>query len=276
MKQRYKGSCFIGIVGAYNSPRICNVTIGNIQRRDGDAIPLHMQATKGFEARQMILNKWMDETEHPFCLFLDADMYFEADTLERLRRHELPYVSGYYMRRKNPTYSVWFEPWHDAETGDVATYPPRPFFDVPARDKLYPLGGSGWGCVLVHRDVVTAMRKVLKGQMEIIEDAMTVWPYDLDKVLAGQEQLRPLTGQHKTLGSDVRFPFFAAAAGYQLLGDANVRPGHDFNVIISPDAYDEGTPEGIANTKRAWAAEFGDPLNEAYNKRMRKWHAFAL
>lgn len=271
MKKEYEGSCYIGVVsGRYMTPEAF-VSISRIHRRNGDDFPWFHYATKGFEVRQMHLDRWM-KTDHAFMLLLDGDMTFEPDTLERLRSHKMPYVSGYYMRRRNPTYPVWFEPWYNEHTDDVGAYPPRPFFKVPERDRLHPLGGSGWGCILIHRDVVSATKKILKGEPEIIEDDMDVWPYDLDAVLAGREELRPLTGDKGNIGSDVRYPFFAAAAGFPLMGDANVRPGHEMDALATPDGYDDShTEETVKEVEDTWFREFGAERLRDFEERRARW-----
>lgn len=271
-KKQYTGSCYIAVTSGRHMTPEAFVSISQITQRPGDHGPLYRYATKGYECRQMHFDYWLDTGKHEFILMLDGDMIFEVDTLERLRSHELSYVSGYYMRRRNPTYSVWFEPWYDMATGELAAYPARPFFQVPARDRLYPLGGSGWGCILMHRDVALATREVLRGEMDIIEDDMDVWPYDLDKMLAGEEQIRPLTGQKKPLGSDVRYPFFAAVAGYQLMGDPNVRPSHEMDALATPDGYDNShTDETVKQVQEAWQREFGEKRYAEYQERRRRW-----
>lgn len=217
---QYSGTVYIGSTGADVAPLKSLSSIVNIQKRDGDEGPYLLSGTKGYNIRQVHLNNFM-ESDHDFILFLDHDMVFQPDTLERLRKHKLPYVSGYYLRRQfDPMYPVWYHPF----SGE---WPHEPFLQAPMDDTLYPLGGSGWGCVLMHRDVVTATREILHGELEIIEDDMDVWPYDLKEVLAGRDSLRPLRGIKTDLvGSDVRFPFYAGYAGFQLIGDPMVHPKH--------------------------------------------------
>lgn len=230
MTKEYEGTVYIGVVGPELIPAKAMVSIMNIARRDGDAIPQFHFATKGFEARQNHFNKFM-ESGHDFILMLDHDMIFPADTLERLRSHNLPYVSGLYMRRQYaPLGSIWFEPF----SGE---WPFVPFLDYPERGRLHEIGASGWGCILIHREVIESTREILKGEWDIIEDDMDVWPYDIKAVLEGKEQIRPLRMNNKPVGSDVRFPFYAQAAGWTLWGDPDVRPKHIADYPISPDDW---------------------------------------
>jgi hypothetical protein len=256
-KKEYKGSVYIGVVGNETENGQCRDSIENIQRRKTDTPPIFVRATKGYEARQMHLNNWYENTKHPFMLLLDHDMIFPQNTLEQLRKHKLPFVSGFYMRRTfNPVAPVWFE------NGKAGEMPMKPFTFVPEKDRLYPLGASGWGCILIHRDVVTATRKILKGEPEIIEDDMDIAPYDMQKVLkaikgmkseidkeaidlnkikAGinllDSEIVPLRMVKDPVGSDIRFPFFAKLAGFQLWGDSGINCGHLVNYPIKMDDY---------------------------------------
>jgi hypothetical protein len=234
----YTGSCYIGVVGGDEEIGMCRDSIENIKRRKTDTRPHYIRATKGYEARQMHLNKWYYETKHAFILLLDHDMLFPENTLERLRAHKAPFVSGFYMRRTiRPVYPVWFE------RGETGVMPLRPLTAALETNKTYPIGASGWGCMLIHRDVVTAVKGLLKGEPEIIEDDMDVHPYDLTKVMTAirqidanpddtqtvrramdvlKDEIRPLRGVKDTVGSDIRFPFYAQIAGFPLMGDTGV------------------------------------------------------
>lgn len=249
---KYEGSCYIGVVGSENENGECRDTIESIERTEKDTRPVYIRATKGYEARQMHLNNWYEANEHPFLLLLDHDMKFPADTLVRLRSYGLPYMSGLYMRRRyNPIAPVWFD------YGETGHMPMSPFTAVPAENTLYKIGASGWGCVLIHRDVVTAVKKVLKGEPEILEDDMDLYPYDLGEIVHAlnaldknpeggdarkhievlKKEIRPLRGVKDPVGSDIRFPFYARLAGFDLIGDSGVLCEHMLNYPINPTDY---------------------------------------
>ena len=179
-----------------------------------------------------------------------------------------------------PVAPVWYRPY-------TGMWPIENWIGPVERGRLYKIGASGWGCMLVHRDVVLAVRQLLKGEWEILEDDMDVWPYDLGKVMGAisglreltveragvktlypalehhvtvlETEIRPLRADREIVGSDIRFPFFALQAGYQLLGDPEVRPGHIIQYPLSPDDYD-----GIAQTRP------GD-LEKARRELHRRW-----
>lgn len=273
-KTEYTGTVYIGVVGPARDIPECWASIQGIARRPGDAAPLRITSTKGFEARQTHLNNWIRNTNHDFALFLDHDMIYPGDTLERLRSHGLPYVSGLYMRRTfAPMVPIWFKPWS-------GSFPMIPMGTIPEKGKLHKLGASGWGCVLLHRVVVEAVRPLLKGEPEIIEDDMDIYPYDLvrlfgavkglrelvelnppvstlraalrEHVAALAEELRPLQGKKDNVGSDIRFPFFAREAGFQLWGDPDVTCQHMIDYPLSAFDYEALSPEQLEVNNRTF------------------------
>jgi hypothetical protein len=231
--KKYTGSCYIATVGSEQEYGPARDSIEKIITRNKDFRAEPIRATKGYEARQAHLDNWYNKTKHPFILFLDSDMIFPVNTLERLRAHKAPFVSGFYMRRTiRPVAPVWFE------RGANGVMPLKPLMAVLEVNKTYPIGASGWGCMLIHRDVIAAMKPILKGELEIIEDDMDVYPYDLKKVLTGKEQLIPLRGiKDEIVGSDIRFPFYAQLAGFPLMGDTGVACLHVTNYPVALDDW---------------------------------------
>lgn len=262
----YSGTCYIGVVGPTLDVGDARDSIERITRRAGDGQPVYIRATKGYEARQLHFANWLQNTSHAFMLLLDHDMIFSPDTLERLRSHKQPYVSGLYMRRQHqPIAPVWFE------LGRRGQFPMKPWTSNPERGRLHPLGASGWGCILIHRDVCRAVANVLKGEPFVIEDDLDVYPYDLGNVMGAisglralvneqpggstlwpalrehvatlEREIRPLRWVKDMVGSDIRFPFYAREAGFILQGDPDVRPAHVLDYPLSPDDYDGLPPE---------------------------------
>lgn len=265
MQKEYIGSAYIGVVGSSIEFGDCRDSIQNLQIRRGDAFPAFARYTKGFESRQYHINSFW-ETHHEFILLLDADMTFEPDLLERLREHKRPYVSGLYLRRQaDPIAPIWFEPYN-------GKLPLMPWTRRIERGRLHKIGASGWGCVLIHRDVIAGVRKLLKGEYEVFESPMDIAPYDLGEIMRAlsglrklvdespskstiipalrahletlESEIKPLGGDKRLhQGSDIRFPFFALKAGYQLWGDPDARAGHIINYPLHPNDYDNMSDE---------------------------------
>jgi hypothetical protein len=275
-KTGYTGTAYIGVVGSDTEYGECRDSIDLIGRRNGDSQPVYARATKGYEARQKHITRFIDDTRHDFCLLLDADMIFHRDTLEKLRVYGLPYITGYYMRRSlNPIAPVWFRPYN-------GQLPLEPWIGEPERGVLHTLGASGWGCMLIHREVILKTRKILKGEWDILEDDMDLWPYDLVRIMqaikglrmllkekpdditlfpaleahvkALETEIKPLRADKESIGSDIRYPFYALAAGYQLLGDPDVRPGHCINYPLSANDY-ENIPQEVKDKVKTHTLE---------------------
>lgn len=255
--KEYEGTVYIGVVGGSIEVGECRDSIDKIIIRQGDTGPHYLRATKGYEARQRHLNNFI-ELGQAFIQLLDHDMYFHADTLERLRSHKLPYVSGIYMRRKWETLApVWYRKF-------PGKWPMEPWVGKVAPDKLHEIGATGWGCILIHRDVILETQKILKTEPEVIEDDMDIWPYDIDQIMRAinglgklsrrkekvdpllikayteilKEEIKPLRCDRGVVGSDIRFPFFALQAGFQLMGDPNVAPAHNVHFPLKPSMYE--------------------------------------
>lgn len=268
-KKEYTGSVYIGVVGTSHIHVNASSSINAIHRWAGDGAPYYLSATKGFEARQSHINNFID-SKHDFMLLLDHDQTFPADTLDRLRSHKLPYVSGLYMFRSATPRPIWFK-WQKKNE-----FPFVPYYEIPERGKLVKLAASGWGCMLVHRDVVMAVRELLKDEKEITEDDMDVWPYDIHRIMAAikmleaagekdnvrskavsmlKEEIRPLRVVKDNIGSDLRFPFFAREAGFVLWGDPDVRCGHFIDYPVTPDDFEQMNPKDIEHNRKQFTGE---------------------
>jgi len=253
--KEYTGSVYLGVVGSEGEHGPCRDSIEAIARRPVDSPLSYTRATKGYEARQWHINNFI-EGKHDFIFLMDADMTFPRDILERLRNHKLPYVSGFYMRRSMEVLApVWYRPFKDV-------FPMEPWVGEVEQGRLHKLGASGWGCILMHRDVVVGVRELLKGEWEVLEDDMDIWPYNLKRIMQAmnwmqthidnnmmnrvafqayldmlKEEIRPLRADREIVGSDIRFPFFALQAGYQLMGDPDAVCGHIINYPLSLSDY---------------------------------------
>lgn len=271
-----KDTVYIAISGAEIEYPSARDSIQLIVTRPGDSSLNFVRSTKGYESRQLHINNFL-QTKHDYILFLDADQVFPQNTLERLRSHGLPLVSGFYTRRRYDVIApVWYEPF----TGKL----PLTIWHKPLEpDKLYEIGASGWGCLLVHRDVIVSVKEFCKGEWVVLEDDMDVLPYDLAKIMAAIRGLRaleyipsweierklneferhlhtleteivPFGCSKEPVGSDIRFGVFAKMVGYQMHGDTGVNARHIVDY-----------PLGLGDYARYVAAN-GDVLSERVMK----------
>ena len=153
-----------------------------------------------------------------YILWLDSDMVFEPDTLERLMKHmEQPgvdMVTGVYFRRVPPFSPVLFDKL-DFEKGILKNV--SEFSELP-KDGLFEVGGCGFGCVLMNMDVI----------------------YD---VLGKHGNAFAPIGDN---GEDVAFCYRARDCGYKIFCDPTIKLGHVGNYVITRDYWEsyKGTETG--------------------------------
>jgi len=251
-------SVYVGVSGSEIEIGDCRDSIQQITVPAGSELWFN-RATKGYEARQAHFNKFVDGG-HDWMLLLDHDMIYARDTLLRLMSHDVDYVSGYYLQRRfRPLVPVWFHPFTGA-------FPLQPFIERPEPGRLHPLGASGWGCILIHRRVVEGTREnVLNGSWDVLEDDMAVYPYNLSVIMSAldagdiaavRREFQPLRGQfdRQPMGSDLRYPILASMAGFQLMGDAGVCPGHVTHYPVEATDYGAQSADTYAGLMREAAA----------------------
>lgn len=143
---------------------------------------------------------------YDYILWLDSDMQFQPDTLERLltdaKEHDLSIVSGVYYRRVPPFRPVIFKDINP-DTGKW-----EDLLDVP--EGLFKCAGVGFGCVLTDTQVFFD-----------VKDAHTAsW-------------FTPKWG----LGEDLAFCKRAIAAGHDVWVDPAVKCGHVGHIIVNEEYY---------------------------------------
>lgn len=148
------------------------------------------------------------EWDADYVLWLDSDMVFEPDLLERLMTdledYDADMVSGLYFRRIIPYTPVLFDRLDIS--GEITYW--TEFKELP--DDVFEVGGCGFGCVLMKTDVI----------------------YDVFGKY--QNCFAPLGNT----GEDLAFCWRARECGYKILCDPNVACGHVGNVVISREFYE--------------------------------------
>ena len=140
------------------------------------------------------------QMEADYILWLDSDMVFQPDTLERMMKvldehPEVDVLSGLYFRRGHPFTPVIFSKLEIDENGnlDFADYN-----DVP--DELFEVAGCGFGCVLMRTEMLLDIAAKEHGGM---------W-------------FSPLAGA----GEDCAFCMRARENGYRIFCDPSIDLGH--------------------------------------------------
>lgn len=152
------------------------------------------------------------EMEADYIFWLDSDMVFEPDTLERmfktLKEQEGKYdiITGVYFRRVPPYSPVLYRNLElNQETG-VCIW--KELKEVP--NGIFEVAGCGFGCVLLPTDVIFSVQAKF-GQL-----------------------FAPIGGT----GEDLSFCWRARQCGYKIGCDPSIDLGHVGNHIISRRFYD--------------------------------------
>lgn len=140
------------------------------------------------------------EMEADYILWLDSDMVFQPDTLERMiqtldEHEEIDILSGLYFRRGQPFTPVIYKKLElDAEGNTVW----EDYIDFP--EGLFEVAGCGFGCVLMRTDCLLDIAAKENGGM---------W-------------FTPL----RDCGEDCAFCIRARENGYRIFCDSSIDLGH--------------------------------------------------
>lgn len=97
------------------------------------------------QRQELVIQAIEDKCTH--ILFLDSDMRFPKNTLDRLLAHNKPIVAGSYATRRLPCKTVAFE--NDKNWDCVYT--------TPDKKGLEPVAAVGMGCMLVNLSIFDKM-----------------------------------------------------------------------------------------------------------------------
>ena len=140
------------------------------------------------------------DMEADYILWLDSDMVFMPDTLERmmavLNEHpEIDILSGLYFRRGKPFTPVLFSKLEETSEGGLDF---EDVLDLP--DELFEVAGCGFGCVLMRTECLL----------------------DLAAKEGGGVWFSPIANA----GEDCAFCIRARREGYKIYCDPNIDLGH--------------------------------------------------
>lgn len=158
------------------------------------------------------------QMEADYILWLDSDMVFRPDTLEKMiqtfdEHPEIDILSGLYFKRAHPFTPVLYKKLDELEDGTVDY---EDYIDIP--DELFEVAGCGFGCVLMRTDCLFMM---------LDEDGLGRW-------------FTPLLGA----GEDCAFCIRARRAGYRIFADPSVDCGHMAYAPVTKEFYKATAKEG--------------------------------
>lgn len=142
-----------------------------------------------------------------YILWLDSDMVFDPDLLEKLmaRMGEgVDMVSGVYFRRTPPFTPVMYDKLEVGEDGNPTW---TEFTDLPT--EMFEAGGIGFGCVLMRTSVAVSV---------------------FSKYLCFFDPIRGM-------GEDISFCYRARQCGYKVWVDPAIQCGHVTKTIVDHNFY---------------------------------------
>lgn len=148
------------------------------------------------------------ESNADYIFWLDSDMVFQPDTLERmfetLEKNDLDILSGLYFRRVHPYSPVLFDRLDIDETGCHWSN----FDELP--DTLFEVGGCGFGCVLMKTEVF------------------------LNVMAKFNNMFSPIAN----VGEDLSFCWRARQCGYKVYCDPSIDLGHIGHTQVTRQFYE--------------------------------------
>ena len=156
-----------------------------------------------YDSRNKLAAKAMKE-EADYILWLDSDMVFSPDLLEKLIEDDKDMVSGIYFRRTSPWNPVIFK---DSELKD-SRLEWTDYVEYP-KETLFKVAGVGFGCVLMKTDIL------------------------FDMVGRFGDWFSPLYNS----GEGLSFCYRAKELGYEIWCDSRIKCGHMSHQMITEDFY---------------------------------------
>lgn len=160
-------------------------------------------------ARNNLAARFLDRGKEDWLWCLDTDIVFAPDTIDRLLAAadpvERPIVSALY-------YTIWdghrvATIYQDSPAGEGLFNAPREFDD----NKLTEVGGTGAGCLLIHRSV---LEKLLE-----LNDGDECW-------------FREMVINRRVVGEDLSFAIRARQAGFPVHIHTGIKVGHVKSIMF--------------------------------------------
>lgn len=156
------------------------------------------------------LAKYAVQSEADYVLWLDSDMMFEPELLEKmmatLQEKDLDILSGIYYRRRHPFSPVLMKKLSIAEN-NFCEYEN---FNAYPEDGIFEVEGIGFGCVLMKSDVLMDIKATYND-----------WFSPFGRV-----------------GEDLSFCWRARQTGHKIFADPSIQLGHCGQQIITKEFYE--------------------------------------
>lgn len=175
-------------------------------QKNGECVVAFQMGSLIYHSRDSLARKAI-ECEADYIFWLDSDMVFAPDTLTRLLedRESGDIISGLYFRRVQPFSPVLFDRL-DIDSGSKCEW--TSFEKVP--DEIFPIGGCGFGCVLMRTDIL----------------------YEI------ASRFGALFAPIGSVGEDLSFCWRARQCGYKIVCDPSITLGHVGHHVITKEFFE--------------------------------------
>ena len=136
-----------------------------LARYDEDEVEVkYLKASLVYDARNQLTKYALDKGCYDYVLWLDSDMTFKPDLLDRLMDdiegketgEKLQAVSGLCFGRRPPFKPCIYKKLDVTQNGQMILPVCENWFDYP-RDQLFEVKACGFACVLMRVDVLASM-----------------------------------------------------------------------------------------------------------------------
>ena len=171
----------------------------------------YLKASLVYDARNQLTKYVLDKGCYDYVLWLDSDMTFEPDLLDRMMEsiEGKDAVSGLCFGRRPPFKPCIYKKLNINTNGGMIMPESENYFDYP-RDQLFPVEACGFACVLMRTKV-------------------------LEKMLVYGVPFFPVGG----LGEDLTFCWRAKKQDIQFWCDSRLKIGHIMRISIDEKFRDQ-------------------------------------
>ena len=142
-------------------------------------------------------------------IWIDSDIAFEPEAVDRLRAHDLPVVGGLYAKKGVTAFAAYFEPGTES-------------LDVGAGGGPRRVRYVGLGFLCTQRRVYDDVQRMFSLPFCNTRFGTPAVPYFLPMVITDDDQ----PGGYWYLGEDYAFCERARQAGHKIVVDTTIRLGH--------------------------------------------------
>lgn len=167
-----------------------------------------------YDARNSLAQRAVQEG-HDRILWLDSDMIFGSDFLEKLTEdmdEGMDFVSALYFKRRNPIRPVIFKDYGFKQEGENILSAYATYYEDYPKDSVFEIAACGFGGVMMKTELV---KKV-------------------------QAEFGAPFAPHPGFGEDLSFCLRARQLGAKLYCDSRIKMGHVALSVVTEEAYTKG------------------------------------